>query len=58
MRGADAVAILTEWNEFRALDMKKVKTLLKSPVLIDFRNIYKPDELRAAGFVYDSIGRP
>ncbi len=57
IRGADAVAILTEWNEFRALDLGEVKKLLKSPVMIDLRNIYKPDEARAAGFAYASIGR-
>ena len=57
MQGADAVAILTEWNEFRALDMQKAKAALKTPVLIDLRNIYKANELRATGFVYASIGR-
>ncbi len=57
MQGADAVAILTEWNEFRALDLALMKTLLKSPVMIDMRNIYKPAEVRAAGFTYTSIGR-
>jgi len=57
MQGADAVAILTEWNEFRSLDMEKTKSLLKSPVIIDLRNIYKPEEMRAAGFNYTSIGR-
>jgi len=57
MKDADAVAILTEWNEFRALDMVKVKALLKKPVMVDLRNIYKPTEMRAAGFTYASIGR-
>jgi UDPglucose 6-dehydrogenase len=57
MGGADAVAILTEWNEFRALDLEKMKALLKSPILVDLRNIYKPEEIRAAGFAYTSIGR-
>lgn len=57
MQGADAVAILTEWNEFRALDIKKMKKLLKKPVMIDLRNIYKPDEMRAAEFTYVSVGR-
>jgi UDPglucose 6-dehydrogenase len=60
MKGVDAVVILTEWNEFRALDTDKVKTLLKSaegflPLLIDFRNIYKPLEM--AGLEYHSLGR-
>lgn len=57
MRDADAVAILTEWNEFRALDVDEMKKLLKEPVMIDLRDIYKPEEMRAAGFTYVSIGR-
>ncbi|MFA4995292.1 MAG: UDP-glucose/GDP-mannose dehydrogenase family protein [Bdellovibrionales bacterium] len=57
MQGADAVAILTEWNEFRSLDLAMVKALLKTPIMIDLRNIYKPNEVRAAGFSYTSIGR-
>jgi UDPglucose 6-dehydrogenase len=58
MPGADALAILTEWNEFRALDMKRVKSLLNVPTVIDLRNIYVPAEMAAAGFNYTSIGRP
>ncbi len=57
MQGADAVAILTEWNEFRALDFDKAKAALKSPVLVDLRNIYNPEQMRTAGFAYTSIGR-
>ncbi|PJK27819.1 UDP-glucose dehydrogenase family protein [Minwuia thermotolerans] len=57
MEGADAVAILTEWNIFRALDLDRVKKLLKRPVMVDLRNIYTLDEMRAAGFRYVSIGR-
>ncbi|MDD3288218.1 MAG: UDP-glucose/GDP-mannose dehydrogenase family protein [Alphaproteobacteria bacterium] len=57
MQDADAVAILTEWNEFRALDIAKVLKTLRKPVMLDLRNIYRPDEMRAAGFVYSSIGR-
>ncbi len=56
--GADAVAIMTEWNEFRALDLKRVKSLLRVPVMVDLRNIYKPPEMATAGFRYTSIGRP
>ncbi len=56
MDGADAVVILTEWNQFRALDFSRMKTLLKHPVLIDLRNIYPLEEV--AGFDYHSIGRP
>ena len=58
MNGADALIILTEWNEFRALDFKRAKELLKSPVLVDLRNIYKPADIAAAGFHYASVGRP
>jgi UDPglucose 6-dehydrogenase len=58
MAGADALAIITEWNEFRALDLARIKALLKEPVVIDFRNIYNPAEMAAAGFRYACIGRP
>ena len=58
MDGADAVVIITEWNQFRLLDLKRIKSLLKQPVMVDLRNIYKPGELAAAGFRYYSIGRP
>ncbi len=57
MDGADAVVIVTEWNEFRALDLKRVKSLLRSPTVIDLRNIYKPADMAEAGFFYFSIGR-
>jgi UDPglucose 6-dehydrogenase len=58
MEGADALVIITEWNEFRALDLARVKSLLRQPVLVDLRNIYKPSEMAAAGFRYSSVGRP
>jgi len=58
MDGADAVVIVTEWNEFRALDLERAKGLLKSPVFVDLRNIYRPEDLAALGFDYHSIGRP
>jgi len=58
MGGADALAILTEWNEFRALDLARVKRLMRQPVLIDLRNIYEPATVTAAGFTYVCIGRP
>ena len=57
-RGADALVILTEWNQFRALDLKRLKKLLNKPVIIDLRNIYNPEELKSLGFEYFSIGRP
>jgi UDPglucose 6-dehydrogenase len=57
MEGADGVAILTEWNDFRALNLARAKSLLKRPLMIDLRNIYLPAEMAAAGFTYHSIGR-
>jgi UDPglucose 6-dehydrogenase len=57
IEGADALAILTEWDAFRALDFKRVKKLLKSPVLVDLRNIYNRADVEAAGFSYTGIGR-
>ncbi|HEU4820470.1 MAG TPA: UDP-glucose/GDP-mannose dehydrogenase family protein [Qipengyuania sp.] len=58
IEGADAVAIVTEWDAFRALDFNRVKQLAKAPVLVDLRNIYRPDAMAALGFSYISIGRP
>ena len=58
VEGADCVAILTEWNEFRMLDLARLKGLLKRPLMVDLRNIYRPDEMVVAGFDYYSIGRP
>ncbi|QTC93102.1 UDP-glucose dehydrogenase family protein [Brevundimonas goettingensis] len=55
--GADVVVILTEWDQFRALDLDKVKLLLKTPIVVDLRNVYRPDDMRARGFKYTSIGR-
>jgi UDPglucose 6-dehydrogenase len=56
--GADALVVLTEWNEFRALDLERIKALLQAPVVVDLRNIYDPQSMAAAGFIYRSIGRP
>jgi UDPglucose 6-dehydrogenase len=58
MEGAEAIVIITEWNQFRLLDLERVKSLLKQPVMVDLRNIYKSGEMAAAGFRYYSIGRP
>jgi UDPglucose 6-dehydrogenase len=55
--GADALAIVTEWNEFREPDFGKMRTLMRSPVIFDGRNIYSPEHMRALGFSYFSIGR-
>ena len=57
MTGADGVVILTEWNEFRALDLTRMKSLLKQPLMIDLRNIYPLREMADAGFDYHSVGR-
>lgn len=58
IEGADVLVICTEWDAFRALDLKRVKSLLKRPVVVDLRNIYKLDEMRRHGFDYTSVGRP
>jgi UDPglucose 6-dehydrogenase len=55
--GADALVIITEWNQFRALDMEKVKQLLKAPKIADLRNIYEPGDMREMGFDYVGVGR-
>ena len=57
VEGADAVAILTEWDEFRALDLARLKSLLKAPVLVDLRNIYPAVELESEGFSHVSVGQ-
>ena len=57
-QGAHALVIVTEWEQFRALDLDRLKRVMASPVLIDLRNIYRPDDLAKRGFIYDSIGRP
>ncbi|HEX2594435.1 MAG TPA: UDP-glucose/GDP-mannose dehydrogenase family protein [Rhizomicrobium sp.] len=58
LEGADGVVILTEWNEFRALDFPRVKSALKRPLMVDLRNIYRPGLMAEAGFEYVSVGRP
>ena len=58
MSGADAVAIITEWNEFRNLDLIRMKQLLRQPAVVDLRNVYNPAEMAEAGFRYTSVGRP
>jgi UDPglucose 6-dehydrogenase len=55
---ADALVIVTEWDAFRALDMMRVKDLMKTPVIVDLRNIYRPQDMKRRGFTYTSIGRP
>ena len=57
LEGADCLTIVTEWNEFRALQLDRVKSLMTNPLMVDMRNIYVPEEMRAAGFTYYGIGR-
>jgi len=54
---ADALVIITEWDQFRALDLRRIKAAMRQPVIVDLRNIYRPDEARSLGFSYSSIGR-
>jgi len=55
--GADAMIIVTEWNQFRSLDMERIRTLLRKPVVVDLRNLYDPKRMRDQGFEYFSVGR-
>ena len=57
VKDADILVVLTEWNEFKQLDLNKIKALMKSPVILDGRNIYNPVEVRRLGFVYQGVGR-
>jgi UDPglucose 6-dehydrogenase len=57
LRGADALAVVTDWNEYRHPDFKRMREIMKRPIIVDGRNLYEPQRMRAAGFVYASIGR-
>jgi len=57
VEGADAVVIITEWDQFRALDLDRVKLLMNQPVLVDLRNVYRPEDMLKRGFRYSGIGR-
>jgi UDPglucose 6-dehydrogenase len=56
--GADALVLATEWNQFRNIDWERAKKVLRRPVVVDLRNIYDPQRIRALGFHYTSVGRP
>lgn len=56
--GCDALVIVTEWNEFRALNLSRIRTLLRRPLIVDLRNVYDPERMRERGFEYVSLGRP
>jgi UDPglucose 6-dehydrogenase len=58
LTGADALAIVTEWNEFREPDYARMRKLMRTPIIVDGRNLYRPEQIRAHGFTYDSMGRP
>lgn len=57
IKGADAIILMTEWNEYRSLDLEKVKELMQGNVFVDLRNVYEPDSIRKAGFEYIGVGR-
>jgi UDPglucose 6-dehydrogenase len=57
LKGADALAIITEWNEFRRPDFPRMRTLMRSPVIFDGRNLFTPEQMKSHGFTYYSIGR-
>jgi UDPglucose 6-dehydrogenase len=57
MDGADAVVLVTEWNQFRNLDFDQVKKAVTSPIFIDLRNVYEPERMEDLGFYYLSVGR-
>jgi UDPglucose 6-dehydrogenase len=57
VEGVDAMVIVTEWDQFRALDLARVKRAMRSPVVVDLRNIYKPADMAERGFTYVSVGR-
>src|SRR5260370_23820379 len=57
VRGADALVFVTEWTQFRALDLMRIKSEMAQPVIVDLRNIYRPEDMAALGFTYESVGR-
>ena len=57
MEGADAAVIVTEWEQFRALDLGRIGELMTCPVIVDLRNIYRPEDMKKHGFAYTCVGR-
>ena len=55
--GADVVVLFTEWNQYRALDFERIKSVIKTPIFVDLRNVYDPEKIRTAGFQYYGVGR-
>jgi UDPglucose 6-dehydrogenase len=58
VKGADAMVVVTEWVQYRTLDLERLKKEMAQPVVIDLRNVYRPEDMAAHGFVYESVGRP
>ncbi len=58
LNGADCALVLTEWNEFRMLNLSRICKAMKAPVLVDLRNIFNPEDSEMAGFAYHCVGRP
>ncbi|GAI14905.1 unnamed protein product [marine sediment metagenome] len=56
-KNSHALVILTEWNQFRNLNLSKIKKFLKTPVLLDLKNLYEPEKVKSLGFIYEGIGR-
>jgi UDPglucose 6-dehydrogenase len=56
-KGSDALVLITEWNQFRRLDLERIKSMMRTPVFIDLRNVYDPDQMKAVGFKYSCVGR-
>jgi UDPglucose 6-dehydrogenase len=56
-KGASVLVILTEWNQFRSLDLERIKEALVRPFIVDLRNVYEPEKMRERGFTYESMGR-
>jgi UDPglucose 6-dehydrogenase len=57
LKGADAMVVVTEWVQYRTLDLARVRSEMKQPVVVDLRNIYRPEDMAAHGFAYESVGR-
>jgi UDPglucose 6-dehydrogenase len=58
VRGADAMVLVTEWGQYRTLDLERLKREMAQPVVVDLRNTYRPEDMTALGFTYESVGRP
>ena len=56
-KGSEVAVLVTEWDAFRALDLDRMKSVMAHAAIVDLRNVYRPEEVRARGFVYDSVGR-